>query len=116
MYLHGRRLGNYGVEGLWDELRHIVLCFEAETRRLWILPNPSDPRERFLDVCEELNRIITSQRHTLKIRTVDLINIGGDGGKRYWDVGMHWHMVHCTEATTNALTAHLCVNGTCAAQ
>ena len=32
------------------ELRHIVLCFEAETRRLWILPNPSDPRERFLDV------------------------------------------------------------------
>jgi hypothetical protein len=50
MYLHERRLGNYGVEGLWDELRHIVLCFEAETRRLWILPNPSDPRERFLDV------------------------------------------------------------------
>ncbi len=38
------------VEGLPNELEHMTLCFEAATRRVWILPNPTDPTTRFLDV------------------------------------------------------------------
>ena len=47
MYCHDE---SWYVEGLREELAHMTLCFEAETRRLWILPNPTDPTTRFLDV------------------------------------------------------------------
>ncbi len=38
--------------GIPKGLKHMMLCFEPETRMLWILPNPTDPMTRFVCITE----------------------------------------------------------------
>ncbi len=40
------------VQGLPTRLSHFTLCFDHGARRLWILPTPTDPITRFVEVME----------------------------------------------------------------
>ena len=78
------------VEGLPSKLTYMTLCFEAETRRLWILPNPTDPTTRFLDVMGgrelpegQYHACVGLHNATARVRVREVSETEGDLGGRF---------------------------------
>ena len=81
---------NQEVQDLPRWLRHMTLCFEAHTRRLWILPNPTDPNTRFVDVMGgrslpegEYHMCATLIRSNVRVRVRHVSETEGDLGGRF---------------------------------